>query len=196
MRRLCRVPVGLVLAASAVGALACNLAAVPPPVDPDAVYSPERPTFSAAARTFFGRRDEPRQPLEFPHDIHAKQGIGCTEYCHESVAKGPVAGLPSVKTCMICHQAIATDRPRIQTITALEAKGVDLNWQRVYGYPAESHVRFDHAPHIRAAVECATCHGPIAQHTVAVRTVDLSMGVCVNCHAERKASNDCQTCHY
>ena len=30
----------------------------------------------------------------------------------EGVATGPVAG-PSV-TCMICHAAIATDRPRIQ----------------------------------------------------------------------------------
>ena len=40
----------------------------------------------------------------------------CTEYCHESVTKGPVAGLPSVKTCMICHESIATDRPLIKQI--------------------------------------------------------------------------------
>jgi Cytochrome c7 and related cytochrome c len=176
--------------------LACNTVVAPPPADPSEVFSPERPDFATATREFFGRHPEPRQPLEFPHDIHVKSEIGCTEYCHESAAKGPVAGLPSVKTCMICHQAIATDRPRIQTLAALEAKGVDLAWQRVYGYTAGAHVRFDHAPHIRAKVDCATCHGPIAQQTVARRTVNLNMGFCVNCHSERKAPNDCQTCHY
>jgi hypothetical protein len=175
--------------------LACSVSA-PPPADPAEIFSPARPTVAAAAREFFGFRDDPRQPLEFPHDIHVKNEIGCTEYCHESATKGPVAGLPGVTTCMICHAAIATDRPRIQTLAALEAKGVDLDWQRVFGYPAIAHVRFDHAPHMRAKVECATCHGAIAQQTVAQRNVDLNMGFCVNCHTERKAPNDCQVCHY
>jgi hypothetical protein len=71
-----------------------------------------------------------------------------------------------------------------------------LAWQRVYGYAKEAHVRFDHAPHIRAKVECSTCHGDIAQQTVAQRNVNMTMGFCVNCHTERKASNDCLTCHY
>jgi len=74
------------------------------------------------------------RPLEFPHDVHVAQGLTCTDYCHESATKGPVAGLPSIKTCMICHAAIATERPRIQRLAALEAKGLDLAWQRVYGY--------------------------------------------------------------
>ncbi len=46
-------------------------------------------------------------------------------------------------------------------------KGIDLPWQRVYGFVPEVHVRFNHAPHIRANVDCATCHGPIASQTVA-----------------------------
>jgi len=109
---------------------------------------------------------------------------------------GPVAGLPSVRTCMICHNTIATDRPRIQQITAMREQGIDLAWQRVYGYPAPAHVKFNHAPHIRAQVECATCHGNIAEQTVAERNVDLSMGFCVTCHNENKASVECLTCHY
>jgi len=124
------------------------------------------------------------------------KGLKCTAYCHASVTKGPVAGLPSVETCMICHSAIATDRPLIQKITALEAQHLDLSWQRVYGYSAQAHVRFNHAPHIRAKVECSTCHGDIAHQTVAQRNVDLNMGFCVNCHRDRKVSNDCLTCHY
>lgn len=97
---------------------------------------------------------------------------------------------------MICHTSIATDRPLIQQITALRDKGLDLQWSRVYGYAPEAHVRFNHAPHIRAQVECATCHGNIAEQTVAQRNVDLNMGFCVNCHKENNASVDCLTCHF
>ena len=160
------------------------------------IFTTARPTFGAAVNDFLSRRPEPVQPLEFPHVIHVGKKIGCTEYCHESVTMGPVAGLPSVRTCMICHNAIATDRPRIQQITAMRAKGLDLAWQRVYGFTEQAHVNFNHAPHIRANVECATCHGNIAGQTVAQRNVDLTMGFCVNCHNEKKASVECLTCHF
>jgi hypothetical protein len=98
---------------------------------------------------------------------------------------------------MICHDSIATDRPLIMKITNdYYKKGVDLPWQRVYGFVPEVHVRFNHAPHIRANVDCAKCHGDIAHQTVAERNVDHTMGFCVDCHRERKASNDCLTCHF
>jgi hypothetical protein len=161
-----------------------------------AVYTPARETLGAAVNDFFGIRPTAKQPFPFPHKTHVANKVGCTEYCHESVTKGPVAGLPSVKTCMICHESIATDRPLIQQITALSKQGVDLSWQRVYGYAAESHVRFNHAPHLRAKVDCATCHGRIDQQTVAERNVDLKMGFCVDCHKSKQAPNECLTCHY
>lgn len=147
-------------------------------------------------RDFLGKLPDAHQPIEFPHNVHVDKKIGCTEYCHEGVTIGPVAGLPSIRTCMICHNAIAVDRPRIKEITAMREKGIDLEWQRVYGYPPPAHVKFNHAPHIRANVECATCHGNIAGQTVARRNVDLTMGFCVNCHMERKASIECVACHY
>jgi hypothetical protein len=159
------------------------------------VYRTGNASFGEALNDFFGRRPILEQPIEFPHNIHVANKLACTDYCHETVTKGPVAGLPSVSTCMICHSAIATDRPRIQQITALHAKGIDLQWNRVYGYAAEDHVRFNHAPHIRANVECSTCHGNIGEQTVAQRNVDLTMGFCVNCHNENNASTDCLTCH-
>ena len=114
----------------------------------------------------------------------------------QSVEKGPIAGIPSVKTCMICHSQIATDRPLIKQVTAYSDKGIESPWQRVYGFTRESHVRFNHAPHVRASVACASCHGDVAKQTVAERSVDHSMGFCVNCHREKKAPNDCLTCHY
>jgi hypothetical protein len=97
---------------------------------------------------------------------------------------------------MICHDSIATDRPLIQKLADYQQRGVDVPWQRVYGFAPSAHVRFDHAPHIRAKVECSTCHGDVAKQTVAERSVDHTMGFCVDCHRENKASNDCLTCHY
>lgn len=195
----------LVSVLALVGAIGCSFVESNVPVPPAApllpgqsggVFTTARPSFGAAVNDFFARRPEPVQPIEFPHDIHAGKQISCTEYCHETVTTGPVAGLPSVRTCMICHNTIATDTPRIQRITAMREQGRDLVWQRVYGYTDQAHVKFNHAPHIRADVDCATCHGNIGAGTVATRTVDLSMGFCVNCHNENKASIDCLTCHF
>ena len=86
--------------------------------------------------------------------------------------------------------------PLIQQITAMQEKGIDLNWQRVYKFADTAHVKFNHAPHVRANVDCATCHGNIGGGTVAQVNVKLSMGFCVNCHNEKKAPVDCLTCHF
>jgi formylmethanofuran dehydrogenase subunit E len=152
---------------------------------------------AAAVNDFFGRRPIGAQPIEFPHDAHIANFVTC-DTCHEGVMTGPVAGLPSVKICLDCHegQSIATENPVIQQITGLRDKGIDLNWNRVYGYVPEAAVRFNHAPHIRAKVECSTCHGNLDVQTVAQRSVDLNMGFCVNCHRENNAPVDCLTCHF
>jgi hypothetical protein len=194
----------VIFALAFAGSLGCRLldrSAAPPaarllPGQTDAVFTTARPSVGAAVNDFFGRRPEPAQPFDFPHDIHAGKQIACTEYCHEAVSTGPEAGLPSVRQCLACHMTVATDRPRIQQITAMRERGDDFAWARVYGYPAAAHVKFNHAPHIRAEVQCATCHGDIAGGTVAKRNVDLTMGFCVNCHNEKKASIDCLTCHF
>ena len=178
------------------GVGACASACAPAPPS-SSIFTPAHSSNAAAIRDFFGIRTSAQQPIPFPHQTHIEKAmLTCTEYCHEPAAKGPRAGLPSVKTCMICHDSIATDRPLIQQVADYSKRNVDIPWQRVYGFTAEAHVRFDHAPHIRAKVECTNCHGDVAKMTVAERKVDHSMGFCVDCHRERKASNDCLTCHF
>ena len=194
----------IICVAGFLGSVGCRVldrSAAPPapqllPGQNQGVFTTARPTFGVALNEFFNRRPTPEQPLEFPHNIHAGKQIACTEYCHEAVSTGPEAGLPSVRTCLVCHNTIATDRPRIRQLTAMRARGEDFVWERVYGYAPQAHVRFNHAPHIRAGVECTMCHGNIAGGTVAARNVDLNMGFCVNCHNEKKASIDCLTCHF
>ena len=149
-----------------------------------------------AARHFFGIRPEPQQPIAYTHKPHIAIAELQCDFCHTGVAQSSRAGIPGVKTCMICHESIATDRPEILKLAEYFKRGEDIPWERVYGWTEEEHVRFNHAPHIRAEIGCAACHGDVAQMTVARRVVDHTMGFCVGCHKQTLASNDCLTCHY
>jgi hypothetical protein len=163
-----------------------------------AKFTTAHATYSDAARHFLSIRSKPQQPIDFPHKIHQVDeiGIDCQE-CHTGVTQGARAGIPSINFCMTCHEDLgnAAD-PRIQTLRAYAKRGEELPWQRVYGFFDEAHVRFNHAPHIRAKVQCAMCHGNVTSMTVAERAVDHTMGFCINCHKQNGASNDCLTCHY
>jgi hypothetical protein len=84
----------------------------------------------------------------------------------------------------------------IKKIAAYKARGEEIPWVRVYNYSESAHVRFNHAPHIRAGVDCAMCHSDLTKQTTAERKVNLNMGFCINCHTQKKVSIDCETCHY
>jgi hypothetical protein len=160
-----------------------------------AVYTPAHTSFGQAVRHFFGIRPDPVQPIAYSHQLHLTEvGLTC-DFCHDSAARGPIARIPSVETCMFCHSGVATDSPEIQLLTSYYDRGEEPPWQRVYGWPEEAHVLFNHAPHIRAEVDCATCHGDMTQATVAERVVDHTMSFCVDCHNQQQASVDCLTCH-
>lgn len=159
------------------------------------VFTPAHRSLADTIRDFFGLHPTPVQPIAYTHKVHLANGMDCTN-CHTNVESGPVAGIPSIKLCMMCHQAVATDKPEIKKMAALYARGEDIQWQRVYDYSPTAHVQFNHAPHVRAKVECAICHGDMRQRTVAVRTVNMDMGFCVNCHKLKKVSVECITCHF
>ena len=162
----------------------------------ESVFTPAHSTFGEAVRHFLGWRSDPVQPIPFRHELHVQEvGLECT-FCHSGVTRGPIARIPSVVLCMDCHFDIATDRAPVQLLTSFYDRGQEPPWQRVYGWLPEAHVRFNHAPHIRAEVECATCHGDVASMTVAERVVDHTMSFCVRCHEQNQASIDCVTCHY
>jgi hypothetical protein len=162
----------------------------------EGVFSPAHSGPGEAVRHFFGIRPEAVQPVAYTHKPHIEIAELQCVFCHESVETGPEASIPGVSKCMMCHEVIATDKPVIQQITAYRDRGEDIPWQRVYGFLEEAHVRFNHAPHIRAEVQCSTCHGDVANMADAKRVVDHSMGFCIDCHREKQVSNDCLTCHY
>ena len=136
-----------------------------------------------------------QQPVEFPHNRHVGLGLACLD-CHTTADTRAAAGMPSVRKCMLCHEKLATDKPGVKRVAEYAAKKREIPWKRVYGFDPEALVKFRHAPHLRAKIDCTTCHGDVARMTVAERAVRHNMGSCLSCHRDRKASEDCASCHF
>ena len=135
------------------------------------------------------------QPVSFPHNKHILLGLACLD-CHSTADQQAAAGIPSVRKCMLCHEKLATNKPGVQKVRDYAARGIEIPWQRVYGFDASALVKFRHAPHYRAKIDCAACHGDVAKATVAVLAVKHTMGTCLSCHRQYKATEDCAACHY
>lgn len=165
------------------------------PAPSDEVFTTQHRTVLAAIREYLGILPTPVQPIAFTHKVHLANGLQCVN-CHTGVDQGPDARIPSVNFCMNCHRVIATDKPEIKKVAAYFARGEDIPWERVYGFEPSAHVKFNHAPHIRAGIDCKECHGDMTTQTVAERKVNFTMGLCIQCHKQHKASIDCVTCHY
>jgi hypothetical protein len=135
------------------------------------------------------------QPIAYSHKQHIAMGLQCLD-CHSSADTGAAATLPSVRKCMLCHAKLGASKPEIKKLAAFAASKHEVPWQRVYGFPPESLVKFQHAPHVRAKIACATCHGDMTQATTAELLVKHNMGTCLSCHRQSKATEDCAACHY
>jgi hypothetical protein len=136
------------------------------------------------------------QPIAFNHEAHAQNGIQC-QFCHAGVRNSFSAGIPSVELCMGCHKAVATDSSEIQKLAGYWERQEAIPWHRVNDLP--SFVHFNHSPHIAAGVSCGSCHGDVANMTTAEKVGDMSMGFCLDCHAEQENKDqlyDCAICHY
>jgi hypothetical protein len=135
------------------------------------------------------------QPIAYSHKIHIEHGLQCLD-CHSGADTGARATVPSVSKCMLCHAKIATGNPEVKKVAGFAAARREIPWERVYGFDSAALVKFQHAPHIRAGVQCVRCHGDMTQAATAQPLVKHNMGTCVSCHRENHASEDCATCHY
>ena len=138
---------------------------------------------------------QPAQPIAYSHRQHIALGLQCLD-CHSSADTSAAATLPSIHKCMLCHAKVAAAKPEIKKLAAFAERKLEVPWRRVYGFPAESLVKFQHAPHARAGISCATCHGDMTQASTAELLVKHNMGTCLNCHRQYKATEDCAACHY
>ncbi len=166
--------------------------------------------------TEFAPPPGPEQPIAFSHRIHAGTNqIDCL-FCHTAADRSTSAGLPSVERCMACHQYIAVRRPEIRKLADFWEQRQPIPWVRVHRLP--DYAYFSHKRHVKAGVECQTCHGPVQEMEVVFQYAPLTMGWCLECHQQpmgtpvneitdatatydqmargaSRASLDCVTCH-
>jgi Cytochrome c7 and related cytochrome c len=124
-----------------------------------------------------------------------KVGLQCID-CHIGADTRDAAGIPSVRKCMLCHAKLAKEKPEVQKVIGYANKNIEIPWVRVYSFSPGAHVKFRHAPHTEAGIACSACHGDLTKAITAERTVNHTMGRCLNCHRQMHASEDCAACHF
>lgn len=135
----------------------------------------------------------PVQPIPYSHKTHIALGLRCQQ-CHTNPDPGQQMTFPATATCMMCHTAVAKDKPAIVKLTEFSKSGQPIPWVRVY--QVTPGVTWSHRKHLQAGMQCVMCHGQVDQlEAMAEVTSVTSMASCISCHESHDASTACQTCH-
>ena len=145
------------------------------------------------------------QPIQFSHRHHAGELKLDCRYCHTSVENDAFAGVPDAHTCLTCHSQIFTDTAMLQPLVQSASQHTPLRWNRVNNVP--DFVFFNHSAHISHGIDCAACHGDVADMPLVAKAESLDMRWCLECHRDvqtaggvhdprRTHLTDCSTCHH
>jgi hypothetical protein len=142
----------------------------------------------------FQPKPPPEQPIPFSHKTHTETArVKCVD-CHTIRPPGDTAGIPAESVCMGCHASIKKETAGIQKLAGFAAQKKPVPWVRIYRLPRT--IYFSHEVHAKKAkVECAVCHGPVAERDALGQERSIAMADCMACHDLYKASNDCNLCH-
>jgi hypothetical protein len=122
----------------------------------------------------------PDQPVPFSHKHHV-QGLGLQcQYCHTSVEKSSIAGIPPTKTCINCHAQIWTNAQLLQPVRNSWATGQSIVWTKVHDLPDFAY--FNHSIHVNKGIGCSSCHGRVDQMPLMYMQNTLQMEWCLDCH--------------
>ena len=122
------------------------------------------------------------QPVQFSHEHHVSGlGIQCV-YCHSTVERSALAGVPPTQTCMSCHSQVWTQAPALAPVRDSFASGQPIAWNRVHDLG--DFVYFNHSVHVKQGVGCSTCHGRVDQMQQVYKAEPMTMGWCLSCHRE------------
>ncbi len=122
----------------------------------------------------------PSQPLNFSHKAHCeKYAMKCT-FCHYNAEKNEFSNIPDLKACMTCHIGVKNISEIIKPlITSYDADSIVV-WNRLYKLP--NFVHFNHSTHIRAMIDCSSCHGQVETIDSLYQSTRLTMKFCLDCH--------------
>lgn len=123
---------------------------------------------------------QPKQPVNYSHEVHAGQlGIDC-RYCHTDVEKSAHANIPPTETCMACHTKVAIGKGSLEVVRESWNTKKPIEWVKVHRLP--DFVYFNHSAHVNRGVGCVSCHGRVDQMEVVKHEKPLSMAWCLDCH--------------
>lgn len=158
----------------------------------------------------------PRQqnPLKFNHRRHVAEtdqakgvegeGMSCT-FCHETVSdqvNNAERDIPKHDVCENCHDKDAPPDQGAKPFPMSECEKChgDINKTRTSTkakpmvIPAPN-LKFAHADHVKAGLECDKCHARVKDRTLATRDDVPTMDRCISCHKEMNVKAECATCH-
>jgi hypothetical protein len=135
----------------------------------------------------------PVQPIPYSHKKHLAQGLNCKD-CHTNPEPGKLMTFPGTDKCMLCHAALAKDKPSIKKLAEYAKSKQAVPWVRVY--TVLPGVAWDHRVHLGAGVKCETCHGQVRElEAMSEVTSVTTMYSCLHCHEMNQAKTACDTCH-
>jgi len=151
-------------------------------------------------------------PLRFNHKKHVKGLSLSCKVCHTAAYTSTSATdrlLPRpTETCDNCHDVDHADPSHVRA-------GKDANGQCSFCHVGAAagedgrvarlvmpppNLRFAHAKHLARNIQCAQCHGQVAELELATRDQLPRMAGCLTCHAmsgaaQGDAKGTCTTCH-
>jgi hypothetical protein len=150
----------------------------------------------AAGRSVFRPVPIVVQPIAFNHQTHAGElEIPC-DLCHEFYATGEHSGLPTLSTCLDCHEDPLTESSEEQRIRDLAQEGRLDVFRKLFRLP--DHSFYSHRRHAElGGISCETCHGDIATTTAPPERplVQVTMDFCIDCHERERIRAECTSCH-
>jgi c(7)-type cytochrome triheme protein len=141
-------------------------------------------------------RGEVKQPVVFTHARHIELNMNCIA-CHTGATEETYAGIPSVRTCALCHRTERTYPSTPPELVRYLERPEEIPWVRLFVLP--DYVYFSHKRHVQAQVACEACHEGVRQSAQPVPGIKFHgmdlMNTCLNCHKQKQARTDCFTCH-
>lgn len=123
-----------------------------------------------------------QQPVKFNHKVHSGDyGMKCL-YCHFTAETSQFSAIPTTWSCMVCHLALKNQTELMKLVNKSFDDTIPIIWNRVYVLP--DFVHFNHSRHIRAMMDCSSCHGEVEKMDTVRQETALTMGWCLNCHRD------------
>jgi hypothetical protein len=128
----------------------------------------------------------PHQPIVFSHKLHSGDyGIKCL-FCHTDAEFSDFSPIPSTYTCMVCHIALKNESELMKQVNLSYDDTMAIVWNRCYKLPDYTH--FSHSRHIRAKIDCSSCHDKVETMDTVFQVRPLNMLWCLDCHRNPEAN--------